>query len=40
LLDQFEMQPDAIREEPFSAAHDHWTDNHLQLVNQPRPYCM
>jgi len=38
LLDQLEVQPYTIREEPFSAADNHVADDHLELVDKPRPY--
>ena len=38
LLDELEVQPHTIREEPFSAADDHRADNHLELVDQTRSY--
>jgi hypothetical protein len=37
LVDQLQLQPHTIREEPFSGAHDHWADDHLKLVYK-RPF--
>jgi len=33
LVDQFQLQPHTIREEPFSVADDRGVDEHLNFVN-------
>ena len=38
LFDQLEAQPDAIREEMFSATDEHGADDYLELVDKTRPY--
>src|SRR5207302_3857380 len=38
LLDQLEVKPHTLGEEPFSAADDHGADNHLELVDKTCPY--
>ena len=39
LLNQIEMQPHTVREEAFSAADDHWADNHFELVDESHAPC-
>ena len=34
LVDQFQLQPHTIREEPFSGADDRGADEHLNFVNK------
>jgi len=34
LVDQFQLQPHTIREEPFSGADNRGADEHLNLVNK------
>jgi hypothetical protein len=38
LLDQLQVQPYTIREEPFSTSDDHGADDHLELVDKTGPY--
>ena len=38
LVDQLQLQPHTIREEPFSAADDHGADDDLELVDKTGPY--
>ena len=40
LLDQRQVQPHTIGKEPLSSSHDHWADDHLELVHKSRPYCL
>jgi hypothetical protein len=37
LVDQLQLHPHTIREESFSGANDHWTDDHLKLVDETSP---
>jgi hypothetical protein len=37
LVNQFQLQPHTIREEPFSGADDRRADEHLKLVNKTSP---
>jgi hypothetical protein len=37
LVDQLQLQPHTIREEPFSGADDHWANDHLKLVDKTSP---
>jgi len=37
LVDQLQLQPHTIREEPFSGADDHWADDHLKFVGKTSP---
>ena len=36
-IDQVQVQPHTIREEPFSTADDHGADDHLELVDKSGP---
>jgi hypothetical protein len=38
LLEQLQVQPHAVRKEPFSFADDHGADDHLELVDKTGPY--
>jgi hypothetical protein len=38
LLDQLQVQPHTVREEPLSPAHDYGADDHLELVDKTAPY--
>ena len=38
LLDQLQVQPHTIWEEPLSATDDYRTDEHLELVDKTGPY--
>ena len=37
VVDQLQLQPHTIREEPFSGTDDHWADDHLKLVDKSSP---
>ena len=37
LVNQFQLQPHTVREEPFSAADDRRADEHLKLVHKTSP---
>jgi len=37
IVNQFQLQPHIIREEPFSGADDRRANEHLDLVNQTSP---